>query len=590
MLNISQQINKEIYYLLKQVILNLLIENTSHYRKESRYIFQKLFQILMKQNPIYIFEFIDKIHCLYLSDKIYNFELEDIIVYELPKHINIKNFSRIYGQLKQFNFRRSFDDLITNRLYFNEDLDEDVKKMIEEIHSKELAEIIESNKKYEEKRQRDNINRQLGLCKQWEHKIEPEPKKFITDLFYFYKNNQDALKHCKNFESNKIKTIELAKNVIKNNNPLDGKIEVNGNSSTIWGVPYYKQAIKLLYNEKIELKQPEEQTLIDNIFRYLPFDINSEYESTLKLANNPSDEAIQDILDVYSGVRSDDLDISHPQNFIEIYKSMRIDEAEDLLLKMLFNSEIEIYVREEIINILPKKKLTKEVIKEYIKTKGVVNKLYENMLIALIKNFNDEIAIKKVFELVIKKGKETTVPENATSLWDTSLDLDRTHNRLAHTLMKIDYDIEEDKKLLEIATLLRKESKDLNAYFFEEIVFNHLKHLNNKSSFEPLIEIEKFLQNKNLNSFEYKFKELKDIYLNEISKPKHIMEAIKSYKKAKKNEYIIVNSPIHLMEIVKDAIYSEIKNWIEIEGAYKHIEELSKKIQIQMLKILFKRH
>src|SRR5690606_22272558 len=82
---------------------------------------------------------------------------------------------------------------------------------------------------------------------------------------------------------------------------------------------------------------------------------------------------------------------------------------------------------------------------------------------------------------------------------------------------------------------------------------------------------------KSIYAFEYKFKELKDIYLEELAKPKHVMEAIKAYKKSKENEYIAVNSPLHLLEIIKESISNEIKHWIEVEGAYKHIEELAKK-------------
>ena len=55
------------------------------------------------------------------------------------------------------------------------------------------------------------------------------------------------------------------------------------------------------------------------------------------------------------------------------------------------------------------------------------------------------------------------------------------------------------------------------------------------------------------------------------------MEVIKAYKKSKENEYITVNSSLHLLEIVKDSISNEIRNWIEVEGAYKHISELAKK-------------
>ena len=312
--------------------------------------------------------------------------------------------------------------------------------------------------------------------------------------------------------------------------------------------------------------------------RYLPFNINSEYESTLKLAKNPSPEAIEDILDVYSGKREDDLRIYHPKNFIEFYKISKIKEAEPILIQMLNDDEIDKYIRKLIFDSLPKEVLSKDILNEKKCKKGENDEFYELILIKLIYDFKDSEAFIKVLTILENRGMNTVLPDKQEYLMDTELD---TKNEFIRDFIKLDYSLNYDKLFLRNAIKLREEKKYLNANYFEEIVNMHLNILVNKKSFEPIIEIEKFIQENNsekhLNHFEYKFKELKEIYLNSLTKPKHIMEAIKTYKKSKENEYITVNSSLHLLEIVKDCISNEIRNWIENEGAYKHIRELAKK-------------
>ena len=579
--NIRNNLNNKIIELLK-ILLMKIVKLKIRHEEYSKYLFQHIFKILIEKEINFLVLFIDELYKLYEKKELYYFDIEYIIETELSKYFDNKNFDEIYDKLITFKFeKRNIDDLFIHRLVFDEKLNKKVKSKIKQIYKKELKVIEKNREKFKNKNERDLKNKQLGLFRQWEHKLEPEPKKFMTDLFEFYINNKKALEKYEKFEENRTRTIQQAKNVIKFNNPLDGKVEKSGNSSTVFGILFYKDAIELLYKENIEFTS-DEQNLIDNIFRYLPFDINREYQSILKLAKKPSPKAIQDILDVYTGKRKDDLAIYQPENFLEIYKQTNIKEAETILLEMFKKSEIDEYIRKDIIKILPKNVLTKDIINEYIEQKGDSDILYEKLLINLIKKFDYKEAIKKALEIVIKKGKDTEIPEYQTSLFGSALELEHGYsNELALELTQLDYDIEEDKILLEIALDLRDKDKHVNGYFFEEIVFRHIKYLNHKNTFEPLIEIEKFLQekspHKNLYSFEYRFKELKQIYLDNLSKPKHIMEAIKAYKKSKENEYITVNSSLHLLEIVKESISNEIKNWIEVEGAYKHIGELSKK-------------
>lgn len=62
-----------------------------------------------------------------------------------------------------------------------------------------------------------------------------------------------------------------------------------------------------------------------------------------------------------------------------------------------------------------------------------------------------------------------------------------------------------------------------------------------------------------------------------MAKPPHIMNVLKKYQSLQEKEYMVVSSPIHLLEIIKDIIDKDLKSWIENEGAYKYIDELAKK-------------
>ena len=177
----------------------------------------------------------------------------------------------------------------------------------------------------------------------------------------------------------------------------------------------------------------------------MPFNINSEYESTLKLAKNPSPEAIEDILDVYSGKREDDLRIYHPKNFIEFYKISKIKEAEPILIQMLNDDKIDKYIRKLIFDSLPKEVLSKDILNEYICKKGENDEFYELILMKLIYDFKDSEAFIKVLTILENRGMNTVLPDKQEYLMDTELD---TKNEFIRDFIKLDYSLNYDKLFL----------------------------------------------------------------------------------------------------------------------------------------------
>ena len=575
--HITNVLNDEILQLLKEMIPILMNEDWHTGISEIKSLIKGILSILILHDKNYIYEIIQYLYALYQAKTIYQHQASFFIIDHLSKYFARENFEAIHAILTNFDDEHHPFESFVYRLYTESDVEEEIKELIFQKHKNYIQKTELERQKY-----LDEIHAKAkpvkNICQEWTYKIEPEPETFMTDLFRFYIYEKSSLVNCPTYESNKNKTIELAKNVLKNNNPLEnGKVEkTNDSSHTIWQIRYFNDCIKLLLNENVSLSQVE----MDNAFRYLPFNINADYNNTLKLAKNPSQQAIQDVIDVYSGTRKDDLANYGLQNFVEFYKHFHLKEAEPLLLNMVDNIGIDKFVRVEILDILPINALTKAKIDELLKCDVSTKKISEKLLAILVQKHHDEKALKKVIKIIKVTAQKTQVKNDDGSLWNTDLDLVR--HPLASVLINYhQYRIDIDEELLLLAVQLRNKNKKVNAYFLEEIVFGHIKLLRNDNSFEPLHLLEKFLQKHHektaLHWFEYKFIELKSFYLEKMAKPSHIMGVLKQYQSLQEKEYLIVPSSRHLLEIVKDIIEKDLKSWIENEGAYKYINELAQK-------------
>lgn len=575
--HVADAINDEIIQLLKEMILILMNESWHTGIHKIPLLIEEILYMLIKHDMNYVEEIIQYLYSLYQNETIYYHQAEFFIIDHLAKYFSKKNFQFIYKQLRCFDDEKhSFIDF-AYRLYIDKTLNNKVAELIFQKHKSDIQQIESERQKYLDglgKKSKPKKN----ICQEWEYKIEPEPGKFRTDLFRFYLQEKTNLTNCPNYEINRRKTIEWAKIVLENNDPLkNGKVEQTSESShTVWQIPWFNDCIELLLNDDESISQ----TAIDNTFRYLPFNINGDYVNTLKLAKNPSQEAIKDVIDVYSGKREDGLATYHPQNLIEAYKHLRIKEAELLLLSMVENTGIADFIKIEILDVLPNEILTKTKIEELLKREQDTKKISEKLLAILVQKHNDEDALKRVIKCIKITAKKARVKNDDGSLWST--DLEFIHHPLAFVLMNYDkYRIDIDEEFLLLAVELRNKNKKTNAYFLEEIVFGHMKFLRNNNSLEPLHLMENFLQKNHkkteLHWFEYKFIELKSYYLEKMAKPPHIMNVLKKYQSLQEKEYMVVSSPIHLLEIIKDIIDKDLKSWIENEGAYKYIDELAKK-------------
>lgn len=558
--NLLNICDDEFVKFLKNIIIKSMDDNGYH-RMSCNGIYTVFIEVIAEKDKSYIKELVDILEHNYRTKKrhFYHSFLDYISINLVSKYFDgfIEDIDKIEDENIHFN--------ILGQIYYRLPSESPFREKITSKYPDLIQQQKVSNFDMEN---RDRV------CKEWVEKIEPEPKKFSSDLFCFYNENHETLKICDKYDEKLKQMIDIAKEVLKNNNPLVvGKVEKNkGSGATIWEVSYYKSCIEFVHKLNVELDQDTR----DNVFRYVPFDINMDYETTLAVAKEPSSKAISDIVDVYAGKREDDLGTYHVRQFVEIYNTMKLSPFEPVLLEMLNNDGIAEYDRIYIAQSLPSNILTADIIGKNRKTLDKSSDLWKEYLVLLMARHQDSDSINEACEWTKQRAEEMV---NNDRFHDP---MSKTANSISISMTHTEYSIERDKEMLLLSSVLSEKGQDSGSNFLKKVVENHLKFLieNNNNAHDIILDIENFLDahkdKKDLHWFEYTLQDLKQVYLKKIDKS-NIAKAIKEYNKLENENYLPITSSFELREVLKNILDVDIRRWIEDEGAYNHIQELAKK-------------
>lgn len=552
--------NDELIEFLKELIIKSMDENR-YYRQNCNGLHEVFLEIIVKNDQQYIKEFVDILEYNYKTEKwhFYHSFFNYISIDFVSKYFD--EFIGYINKIEDEKIRSNILKQIYHHLPIESIYREKIKSLYPDLIKEQKAPDYEAER-------RDK------LCKEWIEKIEPEPGIFMTDLFEFFVDNKEVLIKCPEYLEKYKTTVKIAKNVLKNNNPLKRrkvKIKEKG-VAPIWQIDYYMSCIVFADKENIDLDQETR----DNVFRYLPFNINNDYKTTLSVAEEPSLGAIQDIVDVYAGKREDDLGVYHVRHFIELYNKIKLSQFEPVLLEMLKNEKIEEYERIYIAESLPQDVLTSEIIKANRKKLPKDSDLSQKYLSLLMIKHQDEDALEEAFEWTLDKAKH--IP-NFDRFYNP---MSEAENSISISMTNAEYPLDRDKEMLLLSSELSEKGQTSGSKFLTKVVESHLKYLVERKTdgHKTILEMEKFLNaNKNkkdLHWFEYTLQDLKQAYLDRVNEV-NIVHAIKKYNKLEAEDYLPVASPFELRELIKDVIEQDIRRWIEDEGAYKYIHELAKK-------------
>ncbi len=123
-------------------------------------------------------------------------------------------------------------------------------------------------------------------------------------------------------------------------------------------------------------------------------------------------------------------------------------------------------------------------------------------------------------------------------------------------------------------------------HYLWRIVKAYFENLKEEKSYKQLQALESFVSKyssvEGVNWFKYELKKLKRIYMNYIGRPTNVGDCINKYNNLKSRQYLEISTPRDLFEKLIEIIETDLRRWIEKEGAYSFIVgEKIKKLKYQ---------
>jgi len=203
-------------------------------------------------------------------------------------------------------------------------------------------------------------------------------------------------------------------------------------------------------------------------------------------------------------------------------------------------------------------------------------KLAEKANEFLIENHKDEEAISWRFDELIKGAFPFKEPIGVHSV--SSHEHELRDKEFAAPLTKLK-NRKYEKQFFDLLDksfhILKKDEHWPYAQYLWQIVCAYFDNLKEERSYKPLRNLEKFVEehssHEGINWFKYRLKELKHSYIIFIGKPTSINECIQKYNKLKTQKYMEIVTAHDLYEKVKYVIDTDLRRWVESEGAYSFI-------------------
>lgn len=588
---IIHNIEKNIYELKTEIEELLFISIERDY---NNYIYNSKF-IKNLVNIICEYKIVDLDYVLEIvsnnKKNIYNEILLTLSVYLLNEK-NVRSFA-IKASEKDLN------NFLLNVFKYSKDFNNNIYECGREYFKKEYEEF----EKYYIENKKKEIIRDKEIYKKFIYMINYE-KPLNTNVYNYILNNKEKLipfiNENGNYKDKLIVFIYEVFDTFKVENQSiriterkdDGSISI----SSTWELYYFNLCLELSKILEIDISNIRKKILLA-----LPFlDLNNDTEEMVnKVIKNPIKDEIDSIIDFYSLERIDDLKEVNAGNIINLIKKYDLKELNTILERYLNNTNINIWYRIDSIDILGKDEKYKDLIEkifETYKNKNSDNEEYKLAMEAnkvLIEKYKSDDAIQ--WRIIKIKEDADIIPERNKVGVLSPKEAELTSKIIASPIMNLS-----DEKYVPIMLDLLEYSFELlikdNGYFeytnyIWDIVCSFYENLKGNGTSKYMLELEKWYLKKNYkckdsNWFSHKIERLKHIYLESVDKPSNIKKCIRIYNQIIEKNYLEISNEEDILNTLLDIIDNDLRKWVEIEGAYRFIEESSGKQEAMIQKTI----
>ncbi|MBW1958703.1 MAG: hypothetical protein JRI63_09250 [Deltaproteobacteria bacterium] len=553
------------------IIVQKAFESRHWYKaRESKFI-EKIALILKSKDKDYLFKLISQISkSNSLKKNLYSFQNLFSILLEKEQ---VEEF---INQLSHFE-KGKLDALWTLQ-QIKSSKRADAEEIYEEGRKYLASEYEEAESRWE--KQDKGPSGEERLYTKFRFKLEPEQGKYYLDVFEFYLNNKDTLDPLVTTEEkDRLKSL-IEGSIFDQFDPGEQDLEFTKRDGG--GRSYKTNAYIHIFGDCIQVASKLNLDITKykkRIINYVPFAYSEHLEAIFSLVKNVQPDEIKSLLAVYKR-KTSDLPRFMPDSFIRASERYVIKEAVPILRDFVAQNDFSVYDRLRSLTtsefLTPDAGYLKKVFEQYEKDKEEPRKLAEKANELLIEKHKDEEAISWRFNEL--KNRAFPFKEQTGVHSVSTHERELREKEFASPLMKLKYP-QYEKRFLDLLgesfNILKKKEHWSYAQYLWQIVCAYFDNLKEERSYKPLRDLEKFVEehssDEGINWFKYRLKELKRSYIMFLGKPTSVNECIQKYNKLKTQQYKEITTPHDLHEKVKDVLDTDLKQWVESEGAYSFI-------------------
>lgn len=455
--------------------------------------------------------------------------------------------------------------------------------------------LTEAYKKSEEAQARHDAEespekkRAEGLMREFRTLLEPEPGKWSNTVFDFFNDHAKDIEPLLTQEDRDRIAELLTDTIFKFMDPAKHKLTITAQQdgsktyTTDQSVFIFGQAIRTAHRIGFDVA-PYRQKIIN----YIPFAYHEELKAIFELVKNIKPDEMLPVLETYRA-RSSDLWRHNPDSFVRAVEQFHVTEAAPILREFILEPAWEMYIRQDALpvvdSIASDIAFLRQVFEKFKDSADVgEQKLTSIANGLLITNHNDGDAVRWRLQEVVDRAAAFVRPRggHVHSVGDIEDEITfgkkfaKPLKELKHTGYEKDY-----LQVLDDAMDIWARGKEFQEYagYLWEIVFSYFDNLKETQSYTPLQMYEEKIASlkdrDGANWLAQRVANLRRSYIGYIGKPANISEAITKYNEMREHDDKKIRNSADLFRHVQDAFDTDLRRWIEGEGAY---DILSRKI------------
>lgn len=418
--------------------------------------------------------------------------------------------------------------------------------------------------------------------------LEPSPGMYMNRVFHDYNSAADKLEELMN-ETDRERFDRLIREEALRHDPAVRGLTINSETDGGASRNYTTSGAAIIFGDALVAAKRRGIDITPyraNIARFIPFAHNEELKTVFELVPDFTPDEINPMVYIYND-RDTDLWRWQPDALIEAAGNYNLVNAAPILRDFVRESRFRKYDREEALStaesLRPDAAFLREIFAEY---SGSTNEDEKSIAASanglLITKYSDVDAINwRLQQLKDRVGESPRRPRSGVVRDTTPFDRELNYGKeFAKSLMELKQKGFEAQYLDLLDTALevwtRGESYYPYAQYLWDIVYAYFDNLKEFGEYKPLRLLEEKLagvgsKQEGANWLAAKMVLLRRSYLGAIGKPSRFAESIRRYNAAREYDDKRIMTSADLAKHLQDALDTDLRTWIEGEGAYELI-------------------